>query len=297
MIITKYISIIAVGLFLTTTLIGQNNREVSVYGSGGLSTLKYKTDIGKQENGTGGQFGLDYTFFFSEKLGFGSGLEIALYNAEMKIDEFSDKYSATDIDRNDFEFRTKVNNYEEKQNAAYINIPFLLRFQTGAKNKFYAAAGGKFGIPLGGNYKVNNSTIKNTGYYTEEDYEYTTQEFMGFGIFTDRDISDEVKFNMAIFLSAELGMKWKLKEGLYLYTGAYVDYGLNNVLKEEKNKHFVEYNTASPRDFIVNSALISQYLNENKQGTFIDKVSPMATGIRIRLAFDVNKLTPKTTRM
>lgn len=290
MTIQKYILVSTMGLFFCTTLIGQNKQEVSVYGSGGLSTLKYKTDVGKQENGSGSQFGLDYTYFFSDKLGFSSGLEIALYNAKMKIDEFSDKYMVKDIDEDDFEFRTKVNNYEEKQNTAYLNIPLMLRFQTGNKNKLYAAAGVKVGFPVGGNYKVNSSTIKNSGYYAEEDYEYTTQEFMGFGIFTDRTISNEIKFKIAFLISTELGLKWKLKEGLYLYTGAYIDYGLNDILNEEKDKRLVEYNTLSPRDFIVNSAMVSQRLKEDKQKTIIDKISPMAVGIRIRLAFDTNRL-------
>lgn len=286
-----YISMIAAGLLSCATLIGQNNQEVSVYGGGGLSTLKYKTVAGKQENGTGGQFGIDYTYFFSDKLGFSSGLEIALYNAKMQIDEFSDKYMVKDIDEDEFEFRTAVNNYEEKQNTAYLNIPLMLRFQTGSNNKFYAAAGGKVGIPLGGSYKVNKSTIKNSGYYTYEDYEYTTQEFMGFGTFTDRNISDDIKFKMAFILSAELGMKWKLKEGLYLYTGAYIDYGLNDILNETKNKRFIEYNAVSPRDFILNGALASQYSNDNKTEAFIDKITPMAAGIKIRLAFDTNRLS------
>lgn len=290
MTIKKYILISTVGIFFCITLFGQNNQEVSVYGSGGLSSLKYKTEVGKQESGTGGQFGIDYTYFFSDKLGFSSGLEIALYNAKMKINEFSDKYMVKDIDEDNFEFRTKVNNYEEKQNTTYLNIPLMLRFQTGNKNKLYAATGIKVGIPVGGNYKVNSSTIKNSGYYAEEDYEYTTQEFMGFGIFTDRTISDEIKFKMAFLISVELGFKWKLKEGLYLYTGAYIDYGLNDILNEDKNKRLVEYNALSPRDFIVNSALVSQYSKEDKQGTFIDKISPMAIGMRIRLAFDTNRL-------
>ncbi|MFV0419510.1 MAG: outer membrane beta-barrel protein [Dysgonomonas sp.] len=286
-----YISTIVAGILSCATLIGQNNQEVSVYGGGGLSTLKYKTVAGKQDNGTGGLFGIDYTYFFSEKLGFSSGLEIALYNAKMQINDFSDRYMVKDIDEDEFEFRTVVTNYEEKQNTAYLNIPLMLRFQTGGNNKFYAAAGGKIGLPLGGNYKINSSTIKNSGYYADEDYEYTTQEFMGFGTFTDRNISDEVKFKMALILSAELGVRWQLKEGLYLYTGTYIDYGLNDILNEEKNKRFVEYNAASPRDFILNGALVSQYSNDNKTAAFIDKITPMAVGIKIRLAFDTNRLS------
>ena len=290
MTIRIYILMIAAGLLSCATLIGQNNQEVSVYAGGGQSTLKYKTAVGKQENGTGGQFGIDYTYFFSEKLGFSSGLEIALYNAKMTVDDFSDKYMVKDIDEDEFEFRTTINNYEEKQNTTYLNIPLMLRFQTGNKNKLYVAAGAKIGIPLGGNYKINNSTIKNSGYYAEEDYEYTTQEFMGFGTFTDRKISDEIKFKMAFIVSAELGMKWTLKEGLYLYTGAFIDYGLNDILNEDKNKRLVEYNAASPRDFILNGALVSQYSNENKAERFIDKITPMSVGIKIRLAFNTNRL-------
>lgn len=284
---------IGLAILCCSTLIGQTKQEVSVYGSGGLSTLKYKTTIGKQSNGTGGQFGLGYTYFFSEKLGFNTGMEIALYNAKMELDNSSDKYMTKDIDGDEFEFRTTVNDYEEKQNATYINIPIILQFQTGKKNKIYAAAGGKIGIPVGGNYKINNARVTNSGYYAEEDYEYTTQEFLGFGTFSRKNMSDDIKYKMAFILSGELGVKWKLKNGLYLYSGAYIDYGLNDVLKEDKGKRLVEYNAITPWSFLMNGALVSQYNHDGKSEDIVDKINLMTIGVKIRLAFDIGNQTSR----
>lgn len=293
MTITKYIITSVLSLFFCSGSFAQSKQEVSVYGSGGISALKYTTSLGKQENGIGGQFGLDYTYFFTEKIGFSSGLEIAIFNSKMDFDELSDKYMVKDIHGDEFEFRTKVTNYKEKQNTTYLNIPLLFRFETGKNNKFYTAAGGKIGIPLGGNYNVSSATIKNTGYYIFEDHEYTTQEFMGFGTFSDRLPNDEIKFKISFSLSTELGMKWKLKNGLFLYTGTYVDYGMNNILDESDGKPLVEYNAISPRDFIINSPLKSQYTREGKQSAFVEKVKPISIGIRLRLAFDVSSRAVK----
>jgi len=278
--------VVVAGLLSCTTLTSQNKHEFSVYGGGGLSTLKYKMSVGEQKNNFGGLAGIGYTYFFSSKIGLGSGAELALYNAKSTIDNLGDKYMAKDMEGAGFEFRSTVSNYEEKQKAMYVNIPLMLQFQTGKKHMFYAAAGGKIGIPLNGKYKTSGATIKNSGYYAEEDYEYTTQEFMGFGTFTGRDMDDDVDFKLAYIVSAEAGMKWKLKDNLSLYTGAYFDYGLNDIQKDN-DRRFVQYNTAKPKEFINNSVLTSQFSHNNKTENFTDKINLMSVGLKVKLAFGV----------
>jgi CxxC motif-containing protein len=173
----------------------------------------------------------------------------------------------------------------EKQNAMMAQIPLTLQFQTGNKHRFYAAVGGKAGIPVNAKSKSSGATIQNYDYYADENYEYTTQEFMGFGTFTGRDTDDDLKFKTAFLASAEAGMKWKLKEGLSLYVGAYIDYGLNNICKEDNNSQLVAYNIANPKDFTVNSIMNSQYTQSGTAQPFTDKVFPMSAGLKVRLAF------------
>ncbi len=264
---------------------GQQGHEFSVYSGGGLSTLKYKTTIGDRKNGLGGLFGFGYSYFFTNHIGIGTGMELSSYHAKMLVDNLSDKYMTTDFDDDEFEFRTTVNNYTEKQNALMINIPLMVQYHTGKNNRFYIAAGGKAGIPVRGKYRTSGAEMKNSGYYAMENYEYTTQEFLGFGTFKGKDTNGTIDLNVAWMLSAEAGIKWKLKENMFLYTGIYFDYGLNDFGKSEHNEQFVQYNRVSPGDFTTNSVLTSRYTQDGHAEKFTDKVVPLAAGIKIRLAF------------
>lgn len=284
--VVKYILIAVAGLMSCTALNGQSRHEFSVYAGGGLSSLNYKTTIGDQKDGFGGSFGLGYHYFFTDNIALGTGLELSLYNAKATFNSLSDKYITKDIDGNSFEFRSTVTNYEEKQNSMFVNIPVMLQYQFEGENKFYIAAGGKIGIPVSGKYKTEGATIKNSGHYTEDDLDHMDQEFLGFGTFTGRDMDEDVDFKVAFMLSLELGMKWKIGETMSLYTGAYLDYGLNDIQKDSRTDNFVAYNTASPKDFKTSSILTSKYsLDGATVMTFTDKVSPIAAGIKIRLAF------------
>ncbi len=277
----------------------QNKHEISLYGGSGLSTLNYDVTAGEQKSGFGGQFGVGYNFFFSPNWSLGTGMELGFYNAKFNLgrdasQSVSTAYTTTDTDGDTFEFRSTVSNYEEEQRAMLLQIPLMLQFQTGRKHQFYGTLGGKVGIPLNGKYESSATTIQNSGYYTEEDYEYTIQQFMGFGTFTDRDTDGDLKFKTAFFVSAEAGVKWKLNDKLSLYTGAYVDYGLNNIISPVKTGHspslstqFIAYNAADPKDFAVNSIMKSQYTQNNVTQSFTDKITPIAAGIKIRLAFRI----------
>jgi outer membrane protein OmpA-like peptidoglycan-associated protein len=280
-----YTLMVTAGLLSCSALQAQYKHEFSLYGGGGLSTLKYDITTGEQKNGLGGTAGLGYTFFFSPKWGLETGAGLSFYNAKYNLNNLSTKHMTTDMDGAAFEFRSTVSNYEEKQKAMMVQIPLMLQFQTGNKHQFYAALGGKVAIPVNGTYNSSGATIQNSGYYAAEDYEYTTQEFMGFGSFTGKDGDGDLRFKTAFLASAEAGVKWKLKDGLSLYTGAYLDYGLNNIYKGENNSQFVAYNTANPKDLTVNSVMNSQYTQNGTAHPFTDKVLPMAVGLKVRLAF------------
>jgi outer membrane protein OmpA-like peptidoglycan-associated protein len=178
-----------------------------------------------------------------------------------------------------------------------LQIPLMLQFQTGEKHQLYAAAGGKVGLPLGGrDAACHVSTMQNSGYYAYEDYEYTTQQFMGFGTFTDIDAKDKLSFKTAFFISMEMGAKWKLTEKLYLYTGVYLDYGLNNIVETRliaSLPTFVAYNTANPSDFAVKSIFHSQYTQNGVAQSFTDKITPIAAGLKFRLVFGMSGAAKK----
>ena len=263
-------------------IFAQEKHEFSFYGGGGLSTLDYKATVGEQKSGSGGNFGLGYTFFFTPNWGLGTGVEFSSYKAGLDMDNagnLSVSYMTVDMEGISFEFRSVVNAYEEKQRTGFLQIPLMLQFQTDGRRQFYAAAGGKAGIPLNGKYRTTVS-LSNSGYYAHENSLYDTQEFMGFGHFAGKKYEGELDFKTAYFLSVESGVKWRLCDKLSFYAGAYLDYGLNNIntAKDQAaglRPHFVEYNRANPPAFAVNSAI----------SAFTGKMTPKSAGIKLRLAF------------
>ena len=263
----------------------RQQHELLLYGGGGLTSLKYNVNIGKQINGFSGHAGFGYGFFFSREWGLRTGIEFSLYRASFTLDNTSLNYMAIDIENSPFEFRCKMDNYKEKQYLIMLQIPIMLQFQKGTRHQFYAAAGGKLGIPLSVKYNSSKTTIYNSGYYDWEDYEYTTQQFMGFGKFSGRE--DKLNFKtIAILVSAETGVKWTMGEGYKLYTGIYVDYGLNNMVNQPATPlPFLDYNAAHPADFTVNSIVESQYAQNDEFKTFTNKIVPLAVGVKLTLGF------------
>ena len=282
--------IAVVGLMLSTALYAQTAHEFSIYAGGGISTLKYSVTTGEQKMGLGGHAGLGYTFFFSPNWGLGTGVELSLYNSKFNLSSLTNQYRLIDISdtegHGELEFTSALNNYEEKQKAYLLQIPLMLQFQSNGNHKFYAAAGAKVGFPISASYKAS-ARLDNSGYYAYENYTYTTQLFRGFGS-ANKSSDNDLSFKTSFFASVEAGMKWRLSDNMSLYTGAYLDYGLNNVRKEQSAKQFVEYNAINPEKYEINSVVYAQYTEPGKNPRiFTDKLSLLAAGIKLRLTFGI----------
>ena len=297
----KTIIITAISLMgLFKTLNAQHEHEFSVYGGGGLSGLNYKTNVSNailfdddKFLRMGGIIGIGYGYFFNPQWGLTTGFEFAVYNTKYHLGIFEDKYMAVDIDNVNFDFHSLAQNYKERQRATMLQMPLMVQFQTPAFNvrQFFAAAGVKVGVPIKGKYK-STVDLLNAGYYEFEEY-YYYDYFMGFGEYEDIKSKGTWDFNSALFLSAEAGMKWRLNDQFSLYTGAYFDYGLNAIYRtriEQAPTHFVAYNTANPPDFAVNSVILSSYKQNDVPHLFIDKINPLAAGIKLKLVFGKNSL-------
>ena len=263
----------------------KKQHELMLYGGGGLSTLKYDVSIGKQKNGFGGQVGFGYNYSFIPQLSLRTGIEFSFHNAAFTLDNTNLIYNTIDIENTPFEFRCKMDNYREKQNLILFQIPLMLQFQVGTIHQFYAAVGGKLGIPLSAKYNSSETTIYNSGYYAEEDYEYTTQRFMGFGRFSGNE--GKLNFKTTTFIaSVEAGAKWLMGDGYRFYTGVFLDYGLNNMLNQSPTPPlFLNYNASQPSDFTVNSILESQYTQNDDLKRFANKVIPVSAGVKLVLGF------------
>ena len=273
----KYIIIALITAFCGNILAQNSHSELSVYGGGGLSGLKYKPVDGSQSMRFGGLSGIGYTWFLNEKWGIVTGVEFGFYGAKCTFsDNLGNSYQAesgtSEQAGNDFTFDYSFKGYEEKQKATYIQIPVMAQFQTGI---FYAAGGVKLGFPVSSNYKSSAVNLATSGYFPFEDQTYTTLPDRGFGTYTPFSAKDDLDLNMTFALAIEAGAKWVLSEKINLYAGIYFDYGLNNIAE---SNHFpiVEY-----------SKDVSGKLTYHSATNLADSMKPLAIGLKVRISYSL----------
>lgn len=287
------IVICSVVALLSFGQVAAQNQELSVTGGLGLSSLKFDVRNGEHSNKFGGHLGVGYSYFFNDNFGLNTGLEVTLYSSKAKLNSFTDSYKAQDFE-GDFMFNTSVSDYKEKQSSAYLNIPVMGQYQLPVMEDsyFYVAAGGKIGIPINGSYKTSGAKYETSGTFEQlGGITITDRPGQGFYEFSGRKVDEDLDFKVAFMLSLETGMKWALSESMYLYTGVYFDYGLNDIRKGDKNQRFLVYeapqNGKKAENFDMNSILHSQYTENNVTKSMTDKVVPMAIGLKLRLAFSL----------
>jgi hypothetical protein len=97
--------------------------EISVWIGGGLSSLNYRTYIGKANIGTGGAFGAGYTNYLTKNWGVSAGLEYALYRRTISVDGVTSSHATHDVDGNPIIYRSYIDRYREHQRVGLLNIP------------------------------------------------------------------------------------------------------------------------------------------------------------------------------
>ncbi len=268
----------------------QERYEISVGGGFGLSTLQYKMKTGERKDGTGGTFGVSGSYFFNDGLGIRTGLEMSLYKAESNVASISDRYMAHD-GKDEFEFRSVINEYTEKQSLMTLEIPLLLQLQYPLFDEqfIFFSFGGKVAFPMNAYYKTSGSDLVTSAYYPKYDIVLNGPVFQGLGAFRSNKVKEDLDFKPAFMLSGEVGLKWEIAESFSLYSGFYIDYGLNDIRKKVRNQPFLIYNQQNPAHYVNNSVLNTQYTHEGKTDAFTKKIMPMAVGIKIRVAFRIDE--------
>jgi outer membrane protein OmpA-like peptidoglycan-associated protein len=170
--------------------------EVWLHGGGGM-----------EADGYSWLSGLGYRYFFVPRWSLGVSAEIAYVNQDFS----SSSKKIDEIENEEFVFRTKT-----KTSVYMLQLPLMAQYHVG---DFFLAMGSKASFPLSG-----DETVKKSGYYEFEDYEYTEQEFLGFGT-----SANKVK-GALFFIALEAGHKWKLAKDISLYASAYLDHGKYTII-------------------------------------------------------------------
>ena len=272
--------------------------EFSFWGSGGLSTLSYKPNIGDKTNLLGGNVGMGYTYFFSQNWGLLLGIEGACYNAKITIANFQDRYATLDADNDQIVYNATVRHYSERHHLVNVNIPLLVQYQTsilGNDQNLFFNLGFKLGIPVWSKYD-SKAELQASGTYVEYNQTLYDQIDLGYGdSFLGEENTGKFDFKLSYTVAAEAGVKWSLGRRFSLYTGIYFDYTFNDIVKTHDNS-FIEYNNLYPQNFTCNnSVLTSRYVKDPTNPANIrtpivkNKVSPLSAGLKLRLGINMCK--------
>lgn len=285
--IKKITILLAMALLISSAIRSQDNKhEVFFSATGGISSLKYKINEGDNKLAFGSSVGVGYNYFLSENWALNTGLELSFMNSKGLMDNISDEYNAIDANNDEFRFAYSIHSVEEKQNATFLNIPLMVQFQQSVSKGFYAAVGGKIGIPVSGKYTTTLSDLSTTAYYADIDLLIDKDnEVNGIGHFAGAEKKADLDMKLSFMLSAEVGNKWRLTDKLALYSGVYCDYGLNDVRKNKEKGSLLGYNKQHPSDFEVNSITASKYLKAEGTKALTEKMYPISIGVKLKLAF------------
>jgi hypothetical protein len=244
--------------------------QFSIYGTAGMSGLKYKPEGGSQSVGIGFGGGLGYSYTMSPSWKIGTALELALYNNTASFETLSEQYEhGTGEDKSLFSYSLK--DYEESQKVTMFSIPITLQYQTGGDIKFCLSGGVKFGLPVSAQANINPGTVNASGEYEHEDQTYTNLPQHGYPEGTKLPaVKSDIDLGFSAAATLEAGVLIRK-----FYVGAYLDYGLNNMQKT-KDKHPLEYQESGSSMFTYNSILNTG---------LTDEINIYSFGLKLKIQF------------
>jgi OmpA-OmpF porin, OOP family len=199
----------------------------------GKHNLSYLLKDGVQTPETGLMANLAFTHFFTSKLGLLSGVGIQTYSSVSTLN-LNESTPAIDSDMDIYVHNAKFNNWQEKQQIMFVEIPLAGQFKQRINDKInlLLTIGAKMSIPVSATYQTTGGEIVTSGYYPQYNIELTNLPNHGFSTIT-QSFSGKNKLNLLYSAIAKIGVGYKLTEKIDLHAGGYFNYGLNNILKAD----------------------------------------------------------------
>lgn len=262
----KKLNIIGLCLLFLNVLQAQKSEQYLHFNvGGGLNNLSYSLQNGTEKAQFGYTVNAAYSYFFNSKWGLQTGAGVKSYGAKSSLNLLTTE-NRIDTDNTPYELRTNYNNWQEKQNALYLEIPLMAQYKHSFNEKYgmLASVGAKIGLPLSASYKNAGGAITTTGYYSQWNVELSDLPQHGL-LTTTGEYKGDYSLKTAYMAVANLGGLYKLSPKTDLYVGLYLNYGLNNILNPQ-SKLIYQF------DGVYNGVLASNQTNN---------VKPIAVGIKL----------------
>ena len=288
------IKLIAVLLTLSAlSASAKSPHEFSIYGGGGYSFYScrvsnravlaphsdlYKTAVdGVSSSGFSGDLGVGFTGFIAPQVGLHVGLGLGLSNTNINVKDLTIVTENFDVaDGHPYDLYTSFSDYNEKLRTFCFSIPFMFQFQTmqsgsswnrraTPESGFYVLTGLKLNILLSNAYETKASNAYKEAYFPDLENWANTQTFAGLGSSNIKGGKGSYGYVQTLF-SFEAGAKLHIGDNRFVYAGAYLDCGLNDPSKNNREP-------------------ITEEMKELPLLEFADRINLMTIGIKLRMAF------------
>ena len=205
---------------------------------GGYHNLSYKLQSGTEKGQLGYTVNAGYSFFFTPKWGLRTGLGFQSFNSLSTINYLSST-PEIDIQGAPYTFNANYINWQERQQVQMIDIPLAVLFKQPLTPKIglLASLGGKISLPVDASYKSNGGELTTTGYYSKWNVPLSDMPQHGFSTMTNT-FNGNTTMKTTFMGILDLGALYKLSDKVDLYVGAYLNYGLNNILNPDSRLIF-----------------------------------------------------------
>lgn len=239
---------------------------------GGFHNLSYTLQNGTEKGQFGYTLNAGYSYFFTPEWGLHTGLGLQSFNSLSTLNFLSSTPNTLDADGVLYTFKANYLNWQEKQQVLFVDLPLEIQYKHSIGNKIglLAGLGGKISMPIMGNYKAAGGEFVTTGFYPQYNVELSGMPQHGFSTFTN-GFSGNLSVKPSYMAIADIGGLYKLSEGLDLYVGAYVNYGLNNILKADSKLIYQP-------DGLYNGLFASNQTNS---------VTPISIGLKVGLSLSL----------
>jgi len=241
--------------------------------------------------GFSSDFGMGFTGFFSQQVGIHTSVGFGLSNVKTKAYLYNltpglyDDVNAEELKKLGIEpyydLHTTLSDYTEIHKTMFITIPVMLQFQTKQKQYwswtrsqkagFYALGGIRINLLFNNKYEASVKELENHAYYTDMHNWAETQTFAKLGKFQGTNNSGKLDFGVLVMLALETGVKWRIDNNHFIYTGVFFDCGLNNPTKDNRR----DYTEITSPNQLPDLGLLK----------FSDRLNAMAVGVKVRFAF------------
>lgn len=239
-----------------------SHHRFSVGVRGGVASLMHETDVmGNWRPGFDGLLDLQYAYYAGQKegskvnLGVITGVSLGWSQSGLRSG-VDTTYTVATSDGN-VDYTVSAKQVDEKDGQLQVEIPVMFSLLT--ENGFFFNVGPKIVLPVYRHFNQGITSPDINAYFQEEGVNVANEVITG--KVTDDQLKTKGKWNgskLNVMLTAELGYEWALRNGGALGLGAYANYSVYDLYKNDtSNKSLINVtapSSASPATVNILSA-------------------------------------------